>query len=87
MVSDGVGRPCGLVVDSSSDRLFWVDHQLGTIESAALNGSERITLVSGENFISRHAKSQVKTTFAVTPVPGEGSIEYHPAATSGFSAL
>ncbi|XP_043192956.1 low-density lipoprotein receptor-related protein 4-like [Amphibalanus amphitrite] len=46
VVAEGVGRPCGLVVDASSDRLFWVDHQLGTVESAALNGSERVTLVS-----------------------------------------
>ena len=49
VVSAGVGRPCGLAVDDASERLFWADHQLGTVESAALDGTQRSSLVSGRD--------------------------------------
>lgn len=41
LIQRGVEWPTGLAVDIPTQRLFWADFRLGTIETALLNGKDR----------------------------------------------
>jgi hypothetical protein len=47
VVGSGLGRPRGVKVDAGNSMLYWTDYDLGTIERANLDGSNRQTILSG----------------------------------------
>lgn len=40
-----IGWPNSIVVDSNENKIYWCDAKMDTIESADLDGSNRVTLV------------------------------------------
>ena len=49
LASNNVGHPSGLTINYVTNRLFWADPVMGTIEYSRLDGSGRTELLSGES--------------------------------------
>lgn len=41
IITDNIGWPNGLAIDHGTDRLYWADAKLETVEYANLDGSNR----------------------------------------------
>ena len=51
IVTGNIARPNGLTIDQATNRLYWVDAKLDTIEMTDLNGASREVLLSSADQI------------------------------------
>ena len=51
IVTGNIARPNGLTIDQATNRLYWVDAELDTIEMTDLNGASRQVLLSSADQI------------------------------------
>lgn len=49
LVNDRLGSPSGITIDyAGGHRIYWCDTKLDTIESMDIDGSDRVTILSGK---------------------------------------
>ena len=71
LVSTGIMHPSGLTINYLTSQIFWVDPVMGTIEYSGLDGSNRITLLSGLSLNSNLSNIDVLGNYVVWNSLGE----------------
>lgn len=60
IASTNLVSPSGLTIDFTEDRLFWCDQRRGSVETAALDGSDRRVL--SENHVGEACVTHICTS-------------------------